>query len=154
MNLAVVILTAGMGKRMKSNIPKVLHPVLGRPMLSYLLDAVNNLSPKRVVLVVGHGAQDVKKISDSKKITYVTQTKQLGTGHAANCAKSALKNFKGNILILNGDFPLITSSSLKKFMKDHEKKKCRPLYSHSANRRFLRLWTNKEGSKWRCNRHC
>jgi bifunctional UDP-N-acetylglucosamine pyrophosphorylase/glucosamine-1-phosphate N-acetyltransferase len=122
MNLAVVILAAGMGKRMKSDIPKVLHPVLGRPMLSYLLDAVNNLSPKRVVLVVGHGAQDVKKISDSKKITYVVQTKQLGTGHAANCAKSALKNFKGNILILNGDFPLITSSSLKKFMKDHEKK--------------------------------
>ena len=122
MNLAVVILAAGVGKRMKSDIPKVLHTVLGRPMLSYVLDAVDNLSPKRVVVVVGHGAEDVKKISDSKKITYVTQSKQLGTGHAANCANSALKSFKGNILILNGDFPLITSSSLKKFIRDHEKK--------------------------------
>jgi bifunctional UDP-N-acetylglucosamine pyrophosphorylase/glucosamine-1-phosphate N-acetyltransferase len=123
MNLAVVILAAGMGKRLKSDIPKVLHPVLGRPMLSYVLDAVETLSPKRVVVVVGHGAEGVKKVSTSKKITYVTQGKQLGTGHAANCARSALENFKGNILILNGDFPLITTSSLKKFMNDHEKKK-------------------------------
>lgn len=123
MNLAVVILAAGMGKRMKSDIPKVLHPVLGRPMLSYVLDAVDNLSPKRVVVVVGHSAEDVKKVSSSKKITYVTQSKQLGTGHAVNCAKEALKSFKGNIAILNGDFPLITTSSLKKFLRDHEKKK-------------------------------
>jgi len=121
MNLAVVILAAGMGKRMKSDIPKVLHPVLGRPMLSYVLDAVSNLSPKRVVVVVGHGAEDVKKLSSSKKITYVAQTKQLGTGHAANCANSALKSFKGNILIINGDFPLITSSTLKKFVNNHQK---------------------------------
>ena len=123
MNLAVVILAAGMGKRMKSNSPKVLHPVLGRPMLSYVLDAVETLSPKRVVFVVGHGAQDIEKVSDSKKITYVTQSKQMGTGHAANCANSVLKSFKGNILILNGDFPLITTSSLKKFKNDHEQKK-------------------------------
>jgi len=123
MNLAIVVLAAGMGKRMKSDIPKVLHPVLGRPMLSYVLDVVESLSPKRIVVVVGHGAEDVKKVSDSKKITYVTQSKQLGTGHAVNCAKSALESFKGNILILNGDFPLITTSSLKKFINDHEKKK-------------------------------
>jgi len=134
MNLAVVVLAAGMGKRMKSDIPKVLHPLLGRPMLSYVLDAVDNLSPKRVVVVVGHSAEEVKKVSDSKKITYVIQSKQMGTGHAANCAKEALKSFKGNILILNGDFPLITTSSLKKFMKDHEKKKSRPLYSHGSFR--------------------
>ncbi|GJM17378.1 MAG: bifunctional protein GlmU [Thermodesulfobacteriota bacterium] len=123
MNIAVVVLAAGMGKRMKSDVPKVLHPVLGRPILSYVLDTVDSLLPKRVVVVVGHGAEDVKKISGSKKVAYVTQSKQLGTGHAANCATQALKNFKGNILILNGDFPLITTASLKKFVNNHEKKK-------------------------------
>ncbi len=123
MSLCVIVLAAGMGKRMKSDIPKVLHPVLGRPMLSYVLDAVLNLSPKRVVVVVGHGAVEVEKALDSKKITYVTQTERLGTGHAANCAHPALKSFKGDILILNGDFPLITPSTLKKFVNEHKKKK-------------------------------
>lgn len=122
-NLAVVVLAAGMGKRMKSDIPKVLHPVLGRPMLSYVYDAVLNLSPKRVVVVVGHGSDQVKEISDSKKITYATQAKQLGTGHAANSAHEALKSFKGNVLIINGDFPLITSATLKRLIQSHERKR-------------------------------
>jgi bifunctional UDP-N-acetylglucosamine pyrophosphorylase/glucosamine-1-phosphate N-acetyltransferase len=123
MNLAVVVLAAGMGKRMRSEVPKVLHPVLGRPMLSYVLDAAESLSPKKTVLVVGHGSENVKQISDSKKIIYAAQDKQLGTGHAANCASSALKNFKGDILILNGDYPLITSAALKKFLSGHVKSK-------------------------------
>lgn len=123
MNLAVIILAAGMGKRMKSDIPKALHPVLGRPMLSYVLDAVEELTPKKTVVVVGHGSEEVKKVSSSKKIVYVNQSRQLGTGHAANCASDALKNFKGNILILNGDYPLITARSLKKFINSHDKKK-------------------------------
>ena len=90
MSLSVIVLAAGMGKRMKSDLPKVLHPVLGRPMLSYVVDAVLKLLPKRVVVVVGHGAQEVEKALDSKEITYVTQTERLGTGHAANCAHSAI----------------------------------------------------------------
>lgn len=122
MSLAVMILAAGMGKRMKSDVPKVLHPVLGQPMLKYVVDAVSKLSPKRVVVVVGHGVQDVETTLNSKDITYVTQTEQLGTGHAANCAHSALKSFKGDVLILNGDFPLITPSTLKKFVNEHKKK--------------------------------
>lgn len=123
MSLAVIVLAAGMGKRMKSEIPKVLHPVLGRPMLSYVLDAVESLSPRKTVVVVGHGSEEVRQVSGSKKITYTTQSKQLGTGHAANCASSELKNFKGDILILNGDYPLITSGTLKKFIREHSKKK-------------------------------
>ena len=120
-NLAVVILAAGFGKRMKSEIPKVLHPVLGQPMLSYVYEATLSLSPKRVVVVVGHGSDHVKNVSSSNKLTYVNQAKQLGTGHATSCAETALKNFNGNILIINGDFPLITSSTLKKFIRQHEK---------------------------------
>lgn len=123
MNLAVIVLAAGMGKRMKSDIPKVLHPVLGRPMLSYVIDSVEKLTPKKTIVVVGHRAHEVEKVLDSKKITYAAQTEQLGTGHAANCADSALKSFKGDIVILNGDFPLITSNTLKKFVNQHQKKK-------------------------------
>ena len=123
MSLAVIVLAAGIGKRMKSDTPKVLHPVLGQPMLKYVVDAVSKLSPKRVAVVVGHGAVEVEKALDSKDISCVTQTEQLGTGHAANCANTALKSFKGDILILNGDFPLITSSTLKKFVTEHKKKK-------------------------------
>ena len=120
-NLAVVILAAGFGKRMKSETPKVLHSILGRPMLSYVYDAVLSLTPKRVVVIVGHGAEEVKKVSLSKKLNYVAQAKQLGTGNAASCAQEALKNFRGNILIINGDFPLITTATLKKFVSQHEK---------------------------------
>ena len=123
MSLAVVVLAAGLGKRMRSDIPKVLHPVLGRPMLSYVLSEVETLTPKKTVVVVGHGAEEVKKVSTSKKISYATQSKQLGTGHAANCASASLKNFKGDVLILNGDYPLITSGTLKKFVKNHQKNK-------------------------------
>ncbi len=123
MSLAVIVLAAGMGKRMKSEIPKVLHPLLGRPMLSYVLDSVESLSPRKTVVVVGHGSEEVRRFSGSKKISYVTQSNQLGTGHAAKCASSELKNFKGNILILNGDYPLITSGTLKKFIIGHDKKK-------------------------------
>jgi len=123
MSLTVIVLAAGMGKRMKSEIPKVLHPVLGRPMLSYVLDSVEGLLPKKTVVVVGHGSEEVRRVSSSNKISYVTQSNQLGTGHAANCASSELKNFKGDILILNGDYPLITSATLKKFIREHNKKK-------------------------------
>lgn len=119
----MIILAAGMGKRMKSDIPKVLHPVLGRPMLSYVAEAVDKLTPKKTIVVVGHGAKEVEEVLNSKKITYATQKEQLGTGHAANSAASALKTFKGDILILNGDFPLITPNSLKKFVNQHQRKK-------------------------------
>lgn len=123
MSLSVIVLAAGMGKRMKSDVPKVLHPVLGRPMLSYVVEALEKLNPKKTVVVVGHGAQEVEKAVDSKKITYAAQLEQLGTGHAVNCAYSKLKSFKGDILIINGDFPLITSRTLKRFVAEHKKKK-------------------------------
>ncbi len=121
MKLAVVILAAGLGKRMKSKVPKVLHSVLGRPMIAYVLDAVRKISSDSVVVVVGHGAEDVKKIIGLEGISYVEQERQLGTGHAANCASGILSGFIGNVLILNGDYPLITSKSIKKFISEHEK---------------------------------
>jgi len=110
-----------MGKRMKSKAPKVLHPILGRPLLSYVMTSVRGLSPKRIALVVGHGGGDVQDSVNVKGITFVEQKDQLGTGHAARCAKKALSGFKGAVLILNGDYPLITTRTLKSFISKHVK---------------------------------
>ena len=121
MGIAVVILAAGMGKRMKSDIPKVLHPVLGRPMLGYVVDTVEKLSPDRIVLVIGHGGDGVKSAIGSDRVVYVTQVEQLGTGDAVKSAKKTLSNFQGDVLIINGDFPLITTKTLKNFLSKHIK---------------------------------
>lgn len=121
MRLSAIVLSAGLGLRMKSEHPKVLHSVLRRPIINYVLDAVEGLSPSHKVVIVGHGADEVKKTLGSKGIKYALQDRRLGTGHAAAQAEGTLKNFNGNILIVNGDFPLITSSSLKKFRRAHEK---------------------------------
>lgn len=123
MSIAAVVLAAGIGKRMKSRVPKVLHPVLGKPMLSYVIDAVRGVSPVKIVVVLGRGRGDVKKSVDSEGIIFVEQRVQLGTGHAANCARKELGGFRGDILVLNGDFPLITSQSLKSLVKKHESEK-------------------------------
>ncbi|HKQ31602.1 MAG TPA: bifunctional UDP-N-acetylglucosamine diphosphorylase/glucosamine-1-phosphate N-acetyltransferase GlmU [Thermodesulfobacteriota bacterium] len=123
MSVAAVILAAGIGKRMKSSVPKVLHPVLGRPMLGYVIEAVRGIKPKKIVVVVGHGRDDVKTSFGADAVLFTEQKIQLGTGHAANCARDALSGFKGNILILNGDFPLITSKSLNQLIKRHESRR-------------------------------
>ena len=119
MNLAAVVLAAGIGKRMKSRVPKMLHPVLGRPMLSYVIDAVKGVSPRKIVVVIGHGRDDIKVSFGEAGVIFAEQKMQLGTGHAADCARGELQGFKGNILILNGDFPLITSKSLNNLVKKH-----------------------------------
>jgi bifunctional UDP-N-acetylglucosamine pyrophosphorylase/glucosamine-1-phosphate N-acetyltransferase len=123
MDCAVIVLAAGKGKRMKSELPKVLHPILGRPVLSYLLDAVSEISPERIVVVLGSGAEEVRESALSSRIKYVLQPEQLGTGHAAMCAKEALKDFRRSVVIVNGDFPLIRSVTLKGFIEAHKKSK-------------------------------
>ena len=122
MALAVVVLAAGMGKRMKSRLPKVLHPVLGQPMLTNVMDAVSGLSPEKTVIVIGNGGDKVAKTAgNGAGVSYALQEEQLGTGHAANCARGALKGFKGDVLIVNGDYPLITGKTLRSFVKKHQK---------------------------------
>src|SRR5579885_3851190 len=99
MDCSVIILAAGQGKRMKSELPKVLHPILGCPMLSYVLHAVNEISPERIIVVIGRGAERVKEAFPLDQIEYVLQREQLGTGHATMCAYEALKDFSGTIVI-------------------------------------------------------
>jgi bifunctional UDP-N-acetylglucosamine pyrophosphorylase/glucosamine-1-phosphate N-acetyltransferase len=112
----VVVLAAGQGKRMHSALPKVLHPVCGRPMLGWVLEAALELEPERVIVVVGHGRDEVQaaalKEFPEAPISFVVQEEQLGTGHAVECAAEELKGFEGAVVVLCGDMPLLRTESL------------------------------------------
>jgi len=123
-NLAVIILAAGKGKRMRSGVVKVLHPLLGRPMLSYPLEVcLEHLQPAKTVVVVGHQAEQIQNAFSDPRITFAQQNEQLGTGHAVSMTEPLLKDFKGTILILGGDTPLITPHILMEMVKHHEDQK-------------------------------
>jgi bifunctional UDP-N-acetylglucosamine pyrophosphorylase/glucosamine-1-phosphate N-acetyltransferase len=118
--LAVVILAAGKGTRMKSDLVKVLHPVAGSPMLRYPLDLSRNLKPSRLIVVVGFQADRVQEKFKAQDVTFALQKEQLGTGHAVLAAKPALRGFRGRVLILSGDVPLLTEETVSKFLKAHQ----------------------------------
>ena len=114
MKLGVVILAAGQGTRMKSTLPKVLHPLAAKPMLQHVIDAAKKLDPDSVVVVYGHGGEQVKSaiVSDGS-LTWVEQAEQLGTGHAVQQAVPYLKHVD-KVLILYGDVPLVDPQTLSK----------------------------------------
>lgn len=120
---AVIILAAGKGTRMKSEKAKVLHEIGGRPMLSYVLDAASELGSQKTVVIVGHQADTVKDVFSESGVIFAEQKEQLGTGHAVMQAGKALSRFKGDILILSGDVPLITKETLEDLMDTHKKEK-------------------------------
>ena len=111
---AVLILAAGKGERMQSDLPKVLHPLGGRPLLSYSIEMAKALHPKKLVVLVGHQAGRIRKEFDDKKIVWVLQRQQLGTAHAVLCGLETLKKFKGLLFILYGDVPLLRLETLKR----------------------------------------
>ncbi len=110
-SVAVVILAAGKATRMKSGLAKVLHPLAGRPMLSFPLAVAESLNPERLVVIVGRSADRVRE-AFADRATFVWQEEQRGTGHAAAQAEQALKGFNGDVLILYGDTPLIQPETL------------------------------------------
>jgi bifunctional UDP-N-acetylglucosamine pyrophosphorylase/glucosamine-1-phosphate N-acetyltransferase len=112
-SLAVVILAAGQGTRMKSNLHKVLHPIAGRPMLLHLLASVSELAPDRQVVVVGAGRDQVETAVAGSGVVTALQAEQLGTGHAVAQAQPALDGFDGDVLILYGDVPLVRAETMK-----------------------------------------
>lgn len=120
-NLAAIVLAAGKGTRMKSVLPKVLHPVCGLPMLHYPVSVLKGVcaSDSKVVVVVGYGAQEVETAFAAKGLTFAFQKEQLGTGHAVMQALGPLKGFDGDVLILSGDVPLITAGTVKALVKFH-----------------------------------
>lgn len=118
-DLAVVVLAAGKGTRMKSETAKVLHPLGGRPMLSHVLDRVAGLTPKKVVLVIGFQADAVRRLFSGEGIEFALQEQQLGTGHAVMQSESALEGFAGDVLILCGDMPLMKTETLQRLIEKH-----------------------------------
>ncbi len=119
--LAVLILAAGKGTRMKSPFPKVLHLLAGEPLLLHVLETALSLQPERVLVIVGHKAHLVKEVLSPYAVKTVLQKKQLGTGHAVMMAASDLEDFRGDVLVLCGDVPLIKPETLKDLLELHRK---------------------------------
>ncbi|MDY0957336.1 bifunctional UDP-N-acetylglucosamine diphosphorylase/glucosamine-1-phosphate N-acetyltransferase GlmU [Sphingomonas sp. CFBP8993] len=111
--IAAIILAAGKGTRMKSNLHKVLHPIAGRAMLLHLIDSVKQLSPERMVVVTGAGREQVEAAVTPLGVGTALQAEQLGTGHAVAQAREALAGFDGDVLILYGDVPLVEARTMQ-----------------------------------------
>ncbi len=112
-------MAAGEGKRMKSDIPKVLHRVAGKPMLEYMLEAFRQLEVKKTIVIVGHKAQKVKEAFKGERIKALRQPKLLGSGDALRLTRSVLANFRGDVLVVYGDTPLVSYESLKNLIQSH-----------------------------------
>ena len=113
-NIAAIILAAGKGTRMKSDLHKVLHPIAGRPMLLHLIDSVSALNPEKAVVVVGAGREQVEDAVAGTGVAIAQQEQQLGTGHAVAQAREALGDFDGDVIILYGDVPLVSAGTMKR----------------------------------------
>lgn len=121
--LAVLILAAGKGTRMKSDLPKVLHILAGRPLLSHVLDLAKGLSAVRTIAVVGHGADLVEKeFSGMSGLEFALQVPQLGTGHAVMAAKENLSGFEGDVLVLYGDVPGLRLETCQGLLAEHHRR--------------------------------
>ena len=110
--LAAVILAAGQGTRMRSALPKVAHPVAGRAMVAHVVRAARAAGADPIVVVVGHGSDTVRAALADDPVRFAVQAEQRGTGHALACARSALHDHDGPILVLNGDGPLLRPATL------------------------------------------
>lgn len=120
-NVFAVILAAGQGTRMKSKLYKVLHPVCGKPMVQHVVDHIQTLDVKRIVTVVGHGAEKVQQQLGDKS-EYVLQAEQLGTAHAVQQAEAILGNEEGTTLVVCGDTPLIRPETMQALFEHHQTK--------------------------------
>ena len=110
--LSVVIMAAGRGTRMKSELPKVLHHLSGETLLNHVITTAEKLTPENIITVVGHEAQMVQDSVNKSDILFSIQKDQKGTGHAVMQTQNHLENFDGNTLVLSGDVPLISKDTL------------------------------------------
>lgn len=120
--LTVIALAAGKGTRMKSPLPKVLHPVAGRPMIEKVIKAAKAAGAQEVRVIVGHGEKLVRQVVEPMGVACFSQTEQLGTAHAVRCAKP--EELVGDVVIMNGDHPLIEASDIKNFVRVFRDEKC------------------------------
>src|SRR5690606_8490635 len=116
MPLSIVILAAGQGKRMKSDLPKVLQPLAGRPLLAHVLDTAASLSADATYVVYGHGGERVKAALADRPVSWVLQAEQLGTGHAVAQAMPTIPD-DHDVLVLYGDVPLVRAETLQRLVE-------------------------------------
>jgi bifunctional UDP-N-acetylglucosamine pyrophosphorylase/glucosamine-1-phosphate N-acetyltransferase len=119
--LAVVIIGAGKGTRMRSALAKVLHPLAGRPLIGHVLALATQLAPQQLIAVVGHQAEVVRSVCEAQGATCVLQEPQLGTGHAVAQTEPMLADFDGDVLVLYGDVPLLQSSTVRQLWAVHQR---------------------------------
>ncbi|MBO1072185.1 MAG: bifunctional UDP-N-acetylglucosamine diphosphorylase/glucosamine-1-phosphate N-acetyltransferase GlmU [Dolichospermum sp. DEX189] len=147
--VVVAILAAGKGTRMKSNLPKVLHCLGGRSLVERVIESAEPLSPARKLVIVGYQSTEVKTAMDSiYGVEFVEQAVQLGTGHAIQQLLPHLEGYTGDLLILNGDVPLLRTETLKNLLQTHQENQnsCTILTAQLANPQgYGRVFRNSEG---------
>jgi bifunctional UDP-N-acetylglucosamine pyrophosphorylase / glucosamine-1-phosphate N-acetyltransferase len=114
-----LVLAAGQGKRIKSDLPKVLHKVCGKEMLKNVIDSIRKSGIDDIDVIIGKGAELVKERTSDKNVSYSLQAEQLGTGHAVKCAEEFLRGKKGVVAVFSGDTPLIKQSTIERLFNDH-----------------------------------
>jgi len=147
--VVVAILAAGKGTRMKSNLPKVLHSLGGKSLVERVIESAEPLSPSRRLVIVGYQSQEVKTAMDSiHGVEFVEQTVQLGTGHAIQQLLPHLEGYTGDLLILNGDVPLLRTETLKNLLQTHQENQnsCTILSAQLANPQgYGRVFRDSQG---------
>jgi bifunctional UDP-N-acetylglucosamine pyrophosphorylase/glucosamine-1-phosphate N-acetyltransferase len=144
-NIAVVVLAAGAGTRMKSSVPKILHEIFGKPIIQYVLDSVKGLGAETNIIVLSPQTKEVENILKDYPLRFVYQEKPLGTADALKISRRYLKGFKGSVLVLNGDTPLVETETLKNLIKLHKENK--------EDISFISFIVNGEHSYGRVVRH-
>jgi bifunctional UDP-N-acetylglucosamine pyrophosphorylase/glucosamine-1-phosphate N-acetyltransferase len=122
-HFCALVLAAGLGTRMKSSRAKVLHEVLSKPMILYVMDTIKSLKLDHTYVVVGHQREKVAVLVSEYQAKCIVQEEQLGTGHAVLCAEEVLRNIGGTVLILSGDVPLIRPETLQAMLAEHAQSK-------------------------------
>jgi bifunctional UDP-N-acetylglucosamine pyrophosphorylase/glucosamine-1-phosphate N-acetyltransferase len=147
--LGAVILAAGKGTRLKTEQPKVLHEVCGRPMLAYVIDACRAAGVQQCLVVVGHGKDDViRAFADDPDITWVEQNPQHGTGHAVMVCRAELEGRFDHVLVLCGDGPLIRAETLRELLERHLAEDCAATLATAVLEdpgSYGRIWRDSDG---------
>ena len=137
--VVVAVLAAGKGTRMKSDLPKVLHLLAGKSLVERVLDSCHLLQPEKELVIVGYQREKVRQaLNHRRKVEFVEQTEQLGTGHAVQQLTEALQGYQGDLLVINGDAPLLRPETLQKLVANHQQ-------SQSAATLLTALLPNPQG---------
>ncbi|RMF57405.1 MAG: UDP-N-acetylglucosamine pyrophosphorylase [Calditrichaeota bacterium] len=119
--MSTIILAAGKGTRMKSDLPKVLHPLNGRAMVHYVIDLAEEIESEKIVLIIGHKKEMVQEALADRNVEFAVQEPQLGTGHAVLQARPLFQGYEGNVLVLSGDVPLLRKETIQRLVQVHQK---------------------------------